>query len=83
LRGLEVRAKRGRLIDARGVEKHTYELVRALREQFLNWPATVSGRLATAMGVDPARLEIALEAEVRTFLSRATAERLSGAVHAA
>lgn len=78
LRGLEVDKKRGELVDKRLVEKHLFELIRAERERFLNWPADVAGRLAATLGVDATRLEIALEAEVRAMLGTMTAQSLMG-----
>ena len=59
-------------VDVPGV----VELIRAARERIQNWPPEVAPRLAATLGLDAVRVEVALEAELRTLLAGLTAAAL-------
>jgi hypothetical protein len=78
LRETELDRRRGDLVDKRLEEKRLFELIRAEREVWLNFAASVAGELAAVLGTDTAKTEIALEQLVRRQLGQMTAGRLLG-----
>ena len=59
---------KGELIDRSLAIAHVFRLARSERDAWLNWPARVSGQMASALGVDPHRMHVTLEAAVREQL---------------
>lgn len=71
------------LVDKRAVDKEVFELIRASREAWMNFPAEVAPDVAAELGADAAAVEIVLERVVRTKLSNMTAATLRADSHAA
>ena len=44
---------------------HVFKLARIERDAWLNWPARISGQMASALGVDAHTMHVTLEAAVR------------------
>lgn len=59
----------GRLVDATEVRQVIVARAQAEREALLNWPSRTSPTLAATLGVDERTLHLALDKEVRRFLS--------------
>src|SRR5262245_1023894 len=70
LRRLEVESAEGKLIHEGAAMKRLWELIRAEREAWLNWPADVAASLAATLGVGTAAVEIALEQAIRAKLEK-------------
>jgi hypothetical protein len=69
LRKLEFETKSERLIDADTAKKMVFELSRADRDAWTNWPAQVSPLIAAELGVPLVALAVILEKYVRQHLS--------------
>src|SRR5262245_34281109 len=70
LRRLEVVQAEAKLIHEEAAMKRLWELIRAEREAWLNWPADVASSLAATLGVGTAAVEIALEQAIRAKLEK-------------
>ena len=70
LRRLEVVQAEAKLIHEGAAMKRLFELIRAEREAWLNWPADVAASLAASLGVGTAAVEIALEQAIRAKLDK-------------
>lgn len=69
LRALEYEQKAGRLVDKATVERRVFELARASRDGWVNWPSQVGPLIAHELGVgDIAKTIIVLEKYVREHL---------------
>jgi hypothetical protein len=69
LRQIEVKRRRGELIEVARVKAIVEASARAYRDSWLNLAARVSGPLAAQLGVGGAALETALEDMIRRHLS--------------
>lgn len=69
LRALEYEQKAGRLVDRATVERRVFELARASRDGWANWPSQAGPLIAHELGVgDIAKTIIVLEKYVREHL---------------
>jgi hypothetical protein len=68
MRMLDVKRRRGDLVDRGQAERLFFEAGRALRDSFTTWPTRVAAIVAAELGTDPARTLIVLEREVKTHL---------------
>lgn len=59
---------KGELVDRSQAIAHVFNLARAERDAWLNWPARVSAQMAASLGVDPHAVHVALESAVREHL---------------
>ena len=66
---LRIAQLKGELIDRNQALAQVFQLARAERDAWLNWPARISTLLAAELGVDPHTFHIALEREVRQHLT--------------
>lgn len=65
---LDVRERAGLLVEMAIAEKVLFELARADRDAWLNWPARIGPLLAAELGIEADRVTNALEAHVRKHL---------------
>ncbi len=65
---LELKARRGDLVDRARAVAHVFKLAREERDAWLNWPARVSALMAAELGVDPHKMHVTLEKYVRDHL---------------
>jgi hypothetical protein len=68
LKQVELAEKKDELVDRAKALAHVFKLARNERDAWLNWPARVSGQMASQLGVDPHTMHIAVEAAVREHL---------------
>ena len=68
LNNLELAHRKKELVDRAQAVAHVFKLARVERDAWLNWPARVSGQMASVLGVDPHTLHVTLEAAVREHL---------------
>lgn len=68
-RRLEIREKRGRLVDAAAVERRYFQKARRLRDGLLLWAVSAAERMAPELGCDARTLAAVLEREVRACLT--------------
>ena len=68
LKQVELAEKKDELVDRAKAVAHVFKLARNERDAWLNWPARVSGQMASQLGVDPHTMHIAVEAAVREHL---------------
>lgn len=76
---LEVRVRRGELIERAKAERAVFEFARSYRDALITWPPRVAATIAARLGADPHAVETALADEVRRHLeelSRAPMPRL-------
>lgn len=66
---LELARKRGALIDRDGAVKRAFEFSRGFRDAIMNFPARYSAQIAADLGVDPARVNLALENRLKEYLA--------------
>ena len=59
---------KGELVDRPQAIAHVFKLARTERDAWLNWPARISGQMASKLGVDAHTLHVALETAVREHL---------------
>ena len=59
---------KGELVDRSQAVAHVFKLARAERDAWLNWPARISGQMASKLGIDAHQMHVALEAAVREHL---------------
>lgn len=68
LNNLELAHRKKELVDRAQAVAHVFKLARVERDAWLNWPARVSGQMASTLGVDPHTMHVTLEAAVREHL---------------
>jgi hypothetical protein len=68
LNNLELAHRKKELVDRAQAVAHVFKLARVERDAWLNWPARVSGQMASVLGVDPHTMHVTLEAAVREHL---------------
>ena len=68
LNNLELAHRKKELVDRAQAVAHVFKLARIERDAWLNWPARISGQMASALGVDAHQMHVALEAAVREHL---------------
>ena len=68
LKQVELAEKKEELVDRAKAVAHVFKLARIERDAWLNWPARISGQMASQLGVDPHTMHVALEAAVREHL---------------
>jgi hypothetical protein len=68
LNNLELAHRKKELVDRAQAVAHVFKLARIERDAWLNWPARISGQIASALGVDAHRMHVALETAVREHL---------------
>ena len=68
LNNLELAHRKKELVDRAQAVAHVFKLARVERDAWLNWPARISGQMASALGVDAHQMHVALEATVREHL---------------
>ena len=59
---------KGELVDRPQAIAHVFKLARSERDAWLNWPARISGQMASKLAVDAHALHVALENAVREHL---------------
>jgi hypothetical protein len=69
LRQLEVKRRRGELVEVSRVQEVVTANARAYRDSWLNLPARISAELGARWGVDGAAVETALKDMIRQHLS--------------
>jgi hypothetical protein len=69
LRSLEVKRRRGELVDRATVERVVHDAARRYRESWQNWPARISAELAASWQIDPATVHRRLDDVVRAHLT--------------
>lgn len=72
---LELRVRRGELIDRAAGERVIFAFGRMLRDRWQAWPARIAGELAATLGVDAGVLVVELERYVDAFLHEVADER--------
>lgn len=68
LNKVELAHRKKELVDRSQAVAHVFKLARVERDAWLNWPARVSGQMASTLGVDAHQMHVALEAAVREHL---------------
>lgn len=68
LNKVELAHRKKELVDRAQAVAHVFKLARIERDAWLNWPARVSGQMASTLGVDPHTMHVTLEAAVREHL---------------
>ena len=65
---MELAQRKKELVDRAQAVAHVFKLARVERDAWLNWPARVSGQMASRLGVDPHTMHVVLETAVREHL---------------
>ena len=68
LNKVELAHRKKELVDRAQAVAHVFKLARIERDAWLNWPARISGQMASALGVDAHTMHVTLEAAVREHL---------------
>ena len=68
LNKVELAHRKKELVDRAQAVAHVFKLARVERDAWMNWPARVSGQMASKLGVDPHAMHVALEVAVREHL---------------
>ena len=68
LKKLELEFREKGLVNRAQAIAHVFHLARVERDAWLNWPARISGQMASKLGVDPHTMHVTLEAAVRDHL---------------
>lgn len=68
LNNLELAHRKKELVDRAQAVAHVFKLARIERDAWLNWPARISGQMASTLGIDAHQMHVALEAAVREHL---------------
>ncbi|WP_298856121.1 elements of external origin, partial [uncultured Aquimonas sp.] len=68
LNKVELAHRKKELVDRAQAVAHVFKQARIERDAWLNWPARISGQMASALGVDAHQMHVALEAAVREHL---------------
>ena len=69
LNKVELAQRKKELVDRAQALSHVFKLARIERDAWLNWPARISGPLASQLGADPHTVHLVLETAVREHLS--------------
>lgn len=69
LNKVELAHRKKELVDRAQAVAHVFKLARIERDAWLNWPARISGQIASALGVDAHQMHMVLEAAVREHLT--------------
>jgi hypothetical protein len=69
LNKVELAQRKKELVDRAQALSHVFKLARIERDAWLNWPARISGPLASQLGADPHTVHMVLETAVREHLS--------------
>ena len=69
LNKVELAQRKKELVDRAQALGHVFKLARIERDAWLNWPARISGPLASQLGADPHTVHMVLETAVREHLS--------------
>lgn len=68
LNKVELAHRKKELVDRAQAIAHIFKLARVERDAWLNWPARISGQMASNLGIDAHTMHVALEAAVRDHL---------------
>lgn len=68
LNKLELARRKNELVERDKAIAHVFNLARAERDAWLNWPSRVSSQLAAKLGADAHAMHVALETAVREHL---------------
>jgi len=68
LNEVELAQRKKELVNRAQAVAHVFKLARIERDAWLNWPARISGQMASALGVDAHQMHVALETAVREHL---------------
>ena len=68
LKQVELAEKKEELVDRAKAVAQVFKLARIERDAWLNWPARISGQMASQLGIDPHTMHVTLEAAVREHL---------------
>ena len=68
LNKVELAHRKKELVDRAQAVAHVFKLARVERDAWLNWPARISGQMASKLGIDAHQMHVALEAAVREHL---------------
>ncbi|CAQ45398.1 elements of external origin [Stenotrophomonas maltophilia] len=68
LNKVELAHRKKELVDRAQAVAHVFKLARIERDAWLNWPARVSGQMASTLGIDAHQMHVALETAVREHL---------------
>ncbi|MBS1941695.1 MAG: elements of external origin [Bacteroidetes bacterium] len=68
LNKVELAHRKKELVDRAQAVAHVFKLARIERDAWLNWPARISGQMASTLGVDAHQMHVLLEAAVREHL---------------
>ena len=68
IRKVELAHRKKELVDRAQAVAHVFKLARVERDAWLNWPARISGQMASKLGIDAHQMHVALEAAVREHL---------------
>lgn len=68
LNKVELAHRKKELVDRAQAVAHVFKLARIERDAWLNWPARISGQMASELGVDAHTMHVVLEAAVREHL---------------
>jgi hypothetical protein len=68
LNKVELAHRKKELVDRAQAVAHVFKLARVERDAWLNWPARISGQMASKLGIDAHEMHVVLEAAVREHL---------------
>ncbi len=68
LNKVELAHRKKELVDRAQAVAHVFKLARVERDAWLNWPARISGQMASTLSVDAHQMHVLLEAAVREHL---------------
>ncbi len=68
LNKVELAHRKKELVDRAQAVAHVFKLARIERDAWLNWPARISGQMASTLSVDAHLMHVLLEAAVREHL---------------
>ena len=68
LNKVELAHRKKELVDRAQAVAHVFKLARVERDAWLNWPARISGQMASTLGVNAHQMHVLLEAAVREHL---------------
>lgn len=77
---LDLRRKRGELVERVLAVKVFFNEFRAVRDSFLNWPSRVASVMAGELGVDPKRMQEVLDKYMRDQLDDLAARDMDAAL---
>jgi hypothetical protein len=74
---LELRVRRGELLDRQKGLDTVFRFARMLRDRWQAWPVKVGPLLAAQFGLDPGAVVVTLENYVREHLEELSSERVA------